>query len=220
MAKAKSKAGKAPAPKPETKKTVVQRWPREIWPASELKPAAYNPRKITQHALTGLQNSLLAFGDLQQIVVNRRTGNIIGGHQRYDALVALGETELEVIVADMDEQTEMAANISLNNKAIQGDWDDDKLDELLATLQASPDFDVSMAQDTRLDELIAQYSSVDIELSLELPDENPKGGASKVTASDLNDDNLGESLVDPVETEGQAEHRCPNCNYEWSGKAR
>lgn len=189
---------------PTQKTATVTKWPREIWQLADINPAAYNPRKITQHALVGLQNSILAFGELQPIVVNRRTGNIVGGHQRFEAMRALGETEFEVVVADFDETTEKAANLSLNNQAIQGTWNDDLLDELLATLQAAPDFDTTMAQDTRLDELIAQFSTTDIELSLDIPDDRVKPGGSAVEESET-----------VAEKPKGKHHVCPACEHEW-----
>ncbi len=39
----------------------------------DLKPAAYNPRKITDAQLARLKKSLEEFGDLSGIVVNVRT---------------------------------------------------------------------------------------------------------------------------------------------------
>lgn len=49
---------------------------------SDLKPAEYNPRKISADQLKNLKKSIEEFGDLSGIVFNRRTGNVVGGHQR------------------------------------------------------------------------------------------------------------------------------------------
>ena len=51
-----------------------------------LKANKRNPRKITSSRLEALRKSLEKFGDLSGIVVNRRTGNIVSGHQRQKAL--------------------------------------------------------------------------------------------------------------------------------------
>jgi hypothetical protein len=48
----------------------------------DLQPAAYNPRKISDEKLDNLKKSMQEFGDLSGIVVNVRTGNMVGGHQR------------------------------------------------------------------------------------------------------------------------------------------
>lgn len=49
---------------------------------AELKPAAYNPRRISETQLAALGRALREFGDLGGIVVNTTTGNLVGGHQR------------------------------------------------------------------------------------------------------------------------------------------
>lgn len=51
-----------------------------------LRPAAYNPRKISDAELAALKQSEEVFGDLGGIVFNRRTGNLVGGHQRVKTL--------------------------------------------------------------------------------------------------------------------------------------
>lgn len=48
----------------------------------DLKPAGYNPRKISKEKLAALKKSLEEFGDLSGIVFNIRTQTLIGGHQR------------------------------------------------------------------------------------------------------------------------------------------
>ena len=48
----------------------------------DLKPAGYNPRKISKEKLAALKKSLEEFGDLSGIVFNMRTERLIGGHQR------------------------------------------------------------------------------------------------------------------------------------------
>src|SRR3990170_7532280 len=116
---------------------------------TDIKSAGYNPRTITDEQLKMLNKSLQTFGDLSGIVYNRRTGNLVGGHQRLKCLptdakikkkelkektktgtVAQGfiifdggekHTYREV---DWDEATEKTANIAANKHG--GEWDDDK----------------------------------------------------------------------------------------------
>lgn len=47
-----------------------------------LKPYHKNPRKITKDEFALLSASLVEFGDLSGIVLNRATGEVIGGNQR------------------------------------------------------------------------------------------------------------------------------------------
>ncbi len=56
---------------------------------SELNPAEYNPRKALKPgdpAYEKLKASILSFGNVEPIVWNRSTGNVIGGHQRLRVL--------------------------------------------------------------------------------------------------------------------------------------
>ena len=110
----------------------------------ELQPAKYNPRvdlKPNDIEYKAIENSIDSFGYIEPIVWNKRTGNIIGGHQRYKILKAKGYTEAEVVVVDFDEDKEKAANLALN-KAV-GLWDDVKVDELLKELSTT-EWDMKM----------------------------------------------------------------------------
>jgi hypothetical protein len=89
---------------------------------TKLNPAAYNPRKIRDVAFEGLSGSIDRFGLISLIIWNERTGNIVGGHQRYKKLMRDGETETDVVVVDLDHDSEVALNIALNNPSIRGDF--------------------------------------------------------------------------------------------------
>lgn len=97
---------------------------------SDLKPAEYNPRRISEEAFEGLGHSISRFGLLANIVWNKRSGNIVGGHQRYRHLLDMGETETEVIVVDLDDNEEVALNITLNNREVRGDFTKDVVEQL------------------------------------------------------------------------------------------
>ncbi len=110
----------------------------------KLNPAEYNPRKDLKPGdseYEKLKQSIQTFGYVEPVLWNKRTGNIIGGHQRYKVLVELGQTEIDCVVVDMDLENEKALNIALNQ--VSGDWDNDKLILLISDLQGS-DFDVSL----------------------------------------------------------------------------
>lgn len=124
----------------------------------DLRPAGYNPRKISDAQAAALKQALEVFGDLGGIVFNRKTGNLVGGHQRIKALdpewpitiapndgdaldkcgtVGRGFIEtpfgkLDFRVVDWDMNVEKAANVAANRHG--GEWDDLKLKELLVTL--------------------------------------------------------------------------------------
>lgn len=109
---------------------------------SELKNAPYNPRTLSEKARKRLKAVLKKHGMVEPQVWNRRTGNLVGGHQRTKVLDDLNGTNdytLDVSAIDVDEKAEAALCIALNNNEAQGDWDIDKLGALLK----SPDIDIA-----------------------------------------------------------------------------
>ena len=76
--------------------------------------APYNPRRISDHDLKALQNSMATFGVVEPVVVNRSTGRIVGGHQRVKAAEAEGMATLPVVYVDLDENQEKQLNLALN----------------------------------------------------------------------------------------------------------
>jgi DNA modification methylase len=113
-------------------------------PIEKLNPAAYNPRKDLQPGdpeYEKLKRSMQEFGYVEPIVWNKRSGNIVGGHQRYKILLDMGMQEVDCVVVDLDETKEKALNIALNK--IQGDWDYEKLTDLLQELDTG-EFDLEL----------------------------------------------------------------------------
>lgn len=85
--------------------------------------------------MAGLTASIKRFGLVQPIIVNERTGRVVGGHQRLESLRRLGRKTTEVIMVDLDESEERALNITLNNPAIEGDFVPDTTEEILDGLR-------------------------------------------------------------------------------------
>lgn len=123
-----------------------------------------NPRRIEAAKEKQLKKALEAFGDLGGIVFNRRTSQLVGGHQRvksfpnsaqvhitkaYDeptknGTVGEGYVELKgerfaYREVDWDEGTEMAANLAANKGA--GDFDMPMVAEMMADLHQ---FDINL----------------------------------------------------------------------------
>lgn len=103
----------------------------------KMNPAAYNPRVTLTEDMPeykALKASLEEFGEVEPIVWNKRTGNIVGGHQRYNVLLSMGVKKAMVSVVDLPEKEEKALNVALNK--VSGDWDEEKLREVLESLEA------------------------------------------------------------------------------------
>ena len=143
----------------------------------DLQPDPENPRSITPEALAGLQESLASFGDLSGITWNRRTGQLVCGHQRLDALrqkygkqltldpgQGVGATAVlrtkdgkgfPVRVVDWEPAKQRMANLAANNPHIAGEFTDAAQAQLAGLLAEEEELFKSL----RLDEL-----AVDVKL--------------------------------------------------------
>ena len=109
----------------------------------KLKPSEYNPRKDLQpedEEYIKIKNSILEFGYVAPVIINADM-TVIGGHQRLKVLKELGYEEIQCIVVDLDKNKEKALNLALNK--ISGEWDNDKLEAILAELKET-DIDINV----------------------------------------------------------------------------
>jgi DNA modification methylase len=112
-------------------------------PIEKINPAQYNPRKDLKPGdpeYETIKKSIDEFGFVEPLVWNRKTGNLVGGHQRFKILKDRGDKTVPVSVIDMDTTKEKALNIALNK--ISGVWDKGALQNILLELKAM-DFDLS-----------------------------------------------------------------------------
>lgn len=109
----------------------------------QIQNAEYNPRIMDEDAKKRLRKSIRESGLVSALTWNRRTGNLVGGHQRLEQLDALeksGDYELTVCVIDVDEREEAKLNVQLNNSDSQGDWDLERLALM------TEEFDLSLSE--------------------------------------------------------------------------
>ncbi|EIT2383761.1 ParB N-terminal domain-containing protein [Enterococcus faecalis] len=121
---------------------------------SDLKPAPYNPRIKLEQGMAeyeNLKNSLLEFGFVDPPIFNKKTGCLVGGHQRVAVALDLGFEEVEVSIVDLPLKKEKMLNVALNN--IEGSWDNDKLTELLEELETD-ELTLTGFNQEELDELL------------------------------------------------------------------
>ena len=180
---------------------------------TELKPARYNPRKISEEDYNKLSRSINEYGLVDPIIITYSTKTIIGGHQRYDVLlneyikgnkkyetlqvIRRGDigwvfTNEELEIKDLNH--EKSLNITLNK--VQGEWDLNKLEDLFNDLTTEG-------------------------LSLELTGFD-KGEVKEIfkdiDLSSFDDDLLDDPLDDeePKEvthSKNRKEIECPNCHH-------
>jgi len=147
---------------------------------SDIKPAPYNPREISEEALLGLRHSLEKFGLVDLLVINKRTMHIISGHQRYKILQADGAQTVTAIMVDLDEASEMAMNVTLNSQQIVGVWTAALIPVLEKLRKDMPEDYLNL----RLKELREEVSELEIENMGDgktLPDDIPEPPKEAVT---------------------------------------
>lgn len=101
-------------------------WTSQKRKISELNPAPYNPRQLTETQAKDLGKSLERFNLADPIVINANN-RIIGGHQRINILKTKGALEVDVRVPSrqLTEHEEKELNLRLNKNL--GEWDYDLL---------------------------------------------------------------------------------------------
>jgi hypothetical protein len=151
-----------------------------------------NPREIDEQALAGLISSIDRFGYVEPIVWNEKTKRIVGGHQRLQVLKLKGVKKAQVVVVDMDDAEELAANLTLNNPEIEGEWDD-PVNDLLKQLKGA---DEDLYDSLNLGDLEGFVESL-----------MPRGGEDDYSGSN------GEINID--ELTGECDTKCPCCSFEW-----
>lgn len=125
-------------------KSRYQAYETETINRSDIKNAPYNPRIMDAKAKKRLKANIAKHGLVAALTWNKRTGNLVGGHQRLEQLDSLEKDknyELTVCVIDVDEREEAALNVQLNNPSMQGEWDLDKLANM------TEEFDLDLSED-------------------------------------------------------------------------
>jgi ParB-like chromosome segregation protein Spo0J len=159
-----------------------------------LHPADYNPRRMSEHDGNNLIRSLKNYGVIENVVVNRRSGNIVSGHMRVLSAIKAGIPAVPVHYIDVDDVTERQINLTMNRT--RGEWDDQGVAELLAYL-ATQEADLSLTgfQDAEIANLMDGVCDV---------------GLDPPPPADFT------AYGDDIETA----YCCPKCGYEWSGKPK
>lgn len=105
--------------------------------------------KVQQEALEGV---LAEIGYVQEVIVNRQTGNLVDGHLRCQLAARNGERSIPVEYVDLDPDEELIVLATLDPIAAMANTDRDKLDSLLHSVKAD---------DQRVQELIAEIGQME-----------------------------------------------------------
>lgn len=179
----------------------------EVLHRSLLKPFELNPRTIDPVAFRRLVESVRrSDGLIQPPVWNRRSGNVVAGHQRLKALDQVRGTEdyeLTVCVVDLSEAEEIETNIRLNSPLLSGEYDVSLLDQLLERSDVDLEY-------TGVD--MSLLESLHVEQGLDLPEwalAPEDREADEALAEEGMEDVLAETLddVDAAEIDAEEEER-------------
>jgi DNA modification methylase len=120
----------------------------------KLKLAEYNPRQISEDDLNNLKNSLKEFGFIQPVVINKDL-TVISGHQRIRAWKEMGNDDVPVISVDVTKMKEKALNLAMNK--ISGNWDINKLYEVLDELSVTEEISLTGFNDKEISTILDNY---------------------------------------------------------------
>lgn len=147
----------------------------EQWPVERLRPYERNPRK-NDHVVNKMADALRQFG-FRVPLLARSDGELIDGHLRYKAALAMGLETVPVILADdMSEAQIRAFRIMINRSATWADWDEELLLQELRALQlADVDLAITGFDDRELDEMLMDMANGE-----KNPDDVPETPAAPV----------------------------------------
>jgi hypothetical protein len=132
----------------------------------KLLPADYNPRVDLQEGdeeFEKLKAVIEKYGFVQPIVLNTRTGNIVGGHQRQKVAKSLGMDKVPVVEVDLDPTEEKTLNLALNK--VGGSFDEEKLGQLLNELKVSDtDLNLTGFDAIEIEELTLAFDDTDFSM--------------------------------------------------------
>lgn len=100
----------------------------KYYPADDLVMAEYNPRQLTKDQYIQLKDSIMRFGLVDPLIVNKnkeRKNILVGGHQRLRIAKEMGVESIPCVEVDLTLDQEKELNIRLNKNV--GEWDFDAL---------------------------------------------------------------------------------------------
>lgn len=135
-----AKAGGPPSPPPPADQRKP--WRNRIVGQGEEVPDQLlaNPENWRTHPKAqreALRGSLTEVGWVQQVIVNRTTGHLVDGHARVEEAISAGASTVPVLYVELTPEEERLVLASLDPIGAMAQADATKLEELLASLNAS-----------------------------------------------------------------------------------
>jgi DNA modification methylase len=155
----------------------------KLVPLDDLHQDPGNVRTHGERNMEAIRESLAQFGQVEPLVVQEKTGRVIGGNGRLEAMTQLGWDECEVVRLDLDDQRATALGIALNRTADLAGWDESGLATLLEALREEDALEGVGYTDDDLDELVKQLrdqEEADKDLDDDGPDDPPEVAVAKL----------------------------------------
>lgn len=173
-----------------------------------------NARKHNDRNMAAIESSLERFGQVEPLIVQKSTKQVVGGNGRLAAMRKLGWKSCSVVEVDVDDSEATTLAIALNRTAELAEWDTDVLADLLKGLDDLDLIATTGFNDDELNKLIAGPPAEPIEVTEDETPELPekatakrgqiwKLGPHRVMCGDSTDpidmkDLLGKTVVDLV----------------------
>jgi ParB-like chromosome segregation protein Spo0J len=132
--------------------------------------ADYNPRLMPEAEMLKLVRSIREFGFVDPVVARAEDGLVIGGHQRIAAFRRIlredgkdeaGATVPAVLLTGLSNEKTKLLNLALNK--IHGEWDDDKLADVIGSLQSlGAQIDLSGFSTTEVTAILDEMGRADV----------------------------------------------------------
>ncbi len=152
-----------------------------------------NPRNWRRHPgpqREAIRGALSEIGWVQQVIVNRTTGNLVDGHARVEEALSTGQREVPVVYVELSHEEEGVVLATLDPIGAMASVAGDRLAELLAEISID---------DAGLADVVTRM-------------------AAKVGIEDGVD--LAPDLFSDPESGLSTGYRCPRCSHEWSGSPK
>ncbi len=163
----------------------------------------FNPRNWRIHPLNqqdALKGVLEEVGWVQQVIINKRTGNLIDGHLRCQLAAREGNKTIPVLYVDIDEAEEELVLATLDPIAAMAATDKQKLDELFAGIQSENESVRKMMDDIAAKEKLDYGDNSELDKytrNIQAPIYEPKG--EKPAINELYDETRTKELLAEIE---------------------
>ena len=145
-----------------------------------------NPRKHGEDNLVAIRSSILSYGQVEPLVVQRSTKMVIAGNARLRVLKDLGYKTVKVVMLDVDDTEARKLSIALNRSGELAEWNEDVLAKHLEELTNDLDFDsltVGFSQDD-MEELVNAFGGTIESLDFAPPEEEKNWDDSEEDSSE------------------------------------